>query len=226
MANAGLLTDRGIWRDAYRELMRPRNVAVALVSMILFTVALGIIGPLGTSTLAPLPRFAYWQLCAATTYPVCFALVAVALYLTRHRSLIEIVLAVATAVLIEGVLCTAVMIAADTPVSPRAHAPPEADESAACVPDRDDRGRGVYLLCPLRRLPADQPRPCGTGHGRRRRQAPHRRFRRLAVAACRQHGRRRGSGACGAHKAAVAGSGTVHCLAGAVPRSPVPRGEP
>ena len=69
---------------------------------------------LGTlETLEPLPRFAYWSLSAAVTFPLCYALAAVVLYLTRHRSLIEIVPAVVAAVLLEGMLCAAVLLAAD-----------------------------------------------------------------------------------------------------------------
>ena len=109
-----LTTDRGVWSGAYRELLRPRTVAVAGTSVVLFAVAMTIFGPLGTlAALEPLPRFAYWGLCAGITFPLTYSVAAVALYLTRHRSLIEIVAAVAVAVLFEGVLCTAVVIAAD-----------------------------------------------------------------------------------------------------------------
>lgn len=117
-------TERGVWSDAYRELLRPRTVAVALVSVALFAVAVTIFGPLGTlEALEPLPRFAYWGLCAAITFPLTYSVAAVALYLTRRRSLIEIVPAVAAAVLFEGLLCTAVVLAADMMLIP-ARAPP------------------------------------------------------------------------------------------------------
>ena len=106
-------TRRGLWRDAYRELLRPRTIAVALVSAVLFMVAMTIFGPLGTLTLGPLQRFAYWALCAAVTFPLCYALAAVVLYLTRFRSLIEIVPAVVAAVLLEGLVCAAVIVAGD-----------------------------------------------------------------------------------------------------------------
>ena len=109
-----LATERGLWGDAYRELLKPRTVAVALASVALFAVAMTIFGPLGTlETLEPLPRFAYWSLSAAVTFPLCYALAAVVLYLTRRRSLIEIVPAVVAAVLLEGMLCAAVLLAAD-----------------------------------------------------------------------------------------------------------------
>ena len=119
-----LATERGVWSDAYRELLRPRTVAVALVSVALFAVAVTIFGPLGTlEALEPLPRFAYWGLCAAITFPLTYSVAAVALYLTRRRALIEIVPAVAVAVLFEGLLCTAVVLAADMMLIP-ARAPP------------------------------------------------------------------------------------------------------
>ena len=108
-----LATERGLWGDAYRELLSPRTVAMALTSVALFVVAMTIFGPLGTSTVEPLPRFAYWALCAGLTFPLCYAWAAVVLYLARRRSLIEIVPAVVAAVLFEGLICTAVVLAAD-----------------------------------------------------------------------------------------------------------------
>ena len=121
--SARLATERGLWRDAYRELLSPRTVAMALVSVALFVVAMTIFGPLGTLTVEPLPRFAYWALCAGITFPLCYAWAAVVLYLARRRSLIEIVPAVVAAVLFEGLICTAVVLAADEWFLP-AHAPP------------------------------------------------------------------------------------------------------
>ena len=123
MGKESLATGRGLWRGAYRELLRPRTVAVALASVTLFTVAMTIFGPLGTSTLEPLPRFAYWALCAGITFPLCYAVAAVVLYLTRLASLIEIVPAAAAAVLFEGLVCTAVVLAADSQFLP-ARTPP------------------------------------------------------------------------------------------------------
>ena len=110
--NASLATERGVWRYAYRELLRPRTVAIAVASAVLFTVAMTVFAPLGTSALRPLLRFAYWGLCTVVTFPACYALAAVVLYLGRLRSLMEMVPAIVAAVLIEGLLCTAVMVAA------------------------------------------------------------------------------------------------------------------
>ena len=119
-----LATERGLWSDAYRELLRPRTIAVALVSVVLFAVAMTIFGPLGTlETLKPLPRFAYWGLCAGITFPLTYSVAAVALYLTRHRSLVEIVAAATAAVLFEGLVCTAIVLAAHMLLVP-ANAPP------------------------------------------------------------------------------------------------------
>ena len=119
-----LATERGLWNDAYRELLRPRTVAGALVSVVLFTVAMTIFGPLGTlETLRPLPRSAFWGLCAGITFPLTYSVAAVALYLTRHRSLVEIVAAATAAVLFEGLLCTAIVLSAHMLLVP-ANAPP------------------------------------------------------------------------------------------------------
>lgn len=119
-----LATERGLWSDAYRELLRPRTVAVALVSVVLFTVAMTIFGPLGTlEALRPLSRAAYWGLCAGITFPLTYSVAAVALYLTRHRSLVEIVAVATAAVLFEGLLCTAIVLAAHMLLVP-ASAPP------------------------------------------------------------------------------------------------------
>ena len=119
-----LATERGVWSDAYRELLKPSTVAIALASVVLFVVAMTIFGPLGTlEALAPLHRFGYWALCAVITFPLCYAWAAVALYLTRRRSLFEMTAAAVAAVLFEGLFCTAVMLAADLLFLP-AHAPP------------------------------------------------------------------------------------------------------
>ncbi len=111
---AGWATERGLWRAAYRELLAPRTVAIAIASVALFVVAMTIFGPLGTlETLRPLRRAAYWALCAAVTFPLCYALAAVVLYLTRRGSLVEMLPAVAAAVLFEGLVCTSVVATAD-----------------------------------------------------------------------------------------------------------------
>ncbi|MDE0229341.1 MAG: LytTR family DNA-binding domain-containing protein [Spirochaetaceae bacterium] len=114
-----------LWGDAYRELLRSGSVAIALASVILFVVAMTIFGPLGTlETLRPLPRFAYWAVSAAITFPFCYAVAAVTLYLTRRRSLIGIVPAVAAAVLLEGFICMVVVVSAHLVFIP--HVPPPA----------------------------------------------------------------------------------------------------
>ena len=118
MAKERLATARGLWCDAYGEMLRPRTVAVAVASVILFTVAMTIFGPLGTANLGLLARFSYWALCAGVTFPLCYAVAAVVLYLLRLGSLIEIASAVAAAVLFEGLVCTAVVLAADSQFLP------------------------------------------------------------------------------------------------------------
>ena len=121
---AGWATERALWGDAYRELLRPRSVAVALASVILFVVAMTIFGPLGTlETLGPFPRFAYWALSAVITFPFCYAVAAVTLYLTRRRSLLGIVPAVAAGVLLEGFICMVVVVAAHLVFIPHVHPP-------------------------------------------------------------------------------------------------------
>ena len=107
-----LFSERGVWLTAYREMLTPRTVAVAVASVVLFTVAMTIFAPLGSMTLEPLPRFGYWALCTVITFPLCYAVATVALYLARRRSLVEIVPAVVAAVLFEGILCTAVVVTA------------------------------------------------------------------------------------------------------------------
>ena len=122
--HARLATERGLWGDAYRELLRPRTVAIALASVALFVVAMTIFGPLGTlEALGPPRRLAYWAVCAGITFPLCYAWAAVVLYLARHRSLIEIVPAVVAAVLFEGLLCTASCWRPICCCSPRTHPP-------------------------------------------------------------------------------------------------------
>ncbi len=107
-------TQRGLWRGAYREFLRPRTIAFASAGAGLFVVAMTVFGPLGTSaTLRPLPRLMYWGLSAAVTFPLCYGTAAMVLYLLRARSLVGTVPAVATAVLFEGMACTAVVYTAD-----------------------------------------------------------------------------------------------------------------
>ena len=121
---AGWAIERGLWSNAYRELLRPRSVAVALASVALFVLLMTTIGPLGTmETLRPLLRFAYWGLSAAVTFPLCYAVAAVVLYLTRLGSLVEMVPAVMAAVLFEGLVCMAVVLAADMLFLPPASKP-------------------------------------------------------------------------------------------------------
>jgi len=99
-----------MWGAAYREFLAPRTIAIAIASVALFVVAMTIFGPLGTlETLRPLRRAAYWAVCAAVTFPICYALAAVVLYLTRRGSLLQVLPAAAAAVLFEGVVCTTVV---------------------------------------------------------------------------------------------------------------------
>ena len=108
-------TERGRWRDAYREFLRARTITIAWITIALFVAVMTIFGPLGTSAdLRPLSRFLYWGLSAVVTFPLCYATAAVTLYVTRSRSLVEIVPAVAAAVLFEGMVCTTAVHTADT----------------------------------------------------------------------------------------------------------------
>ena len=110
----GWTTERGLWGAAYREFLAPRTIAIAIASVALFVLAMTIFGPLGTlETLRPLRRAAYWGLCAAVTFPICYALAAVVLYLTRRGSLVQMLPAAAASVLFEGVVCTTVVETAD-----------------------------------------------------------------------------------------------------------------
>ena len=113
-------TERGRWRDAYREFLGARTMTVAWITIALFVAAMTVFGPLGTSAdLRPLPRLLYWGLSAVVTFPLCYATAAVALYVTRSRSLDEIVPAVAAAVLFEGMVCTTAVHTADTLFRPQ-----------------------------------------------------------------------------------------------------------
>lgn len=106
-------------RDSYRSFLSLASATVCAVAVGLLVGAMTVLGPLGTgASFGPLERFLYWSLLAAVAVPLSYAVTAMALYLTRSRSLLEIVAMLAAAVLFEGALCTALVVAADQAFRP------------------------------------------------------------------------------------------------------------
>ena len=78
--------------------------------VVLFTFA----GPLGTAGLAPLPRLAYWSICVAAGWPICYFKNVVPLYLLRFRAPRAILAAQVATSLVTAMPCAAIVHTAAT----------------------------------------------------------------------------------------------------------------
>ncbi len=110
---------RGLWVDAYREFLRPRTILVQSVVVVLFVVALTILGPLGTSdTMPALRRLQYFGAPAVVMFPLCYGMAASVLYFTRSASMLTIIPSIAASTLVQGLGCTAAVHTMDSVLRP------------------------------------------------------------------------------------------------------------
>ena len=94
---------------AYRELLSPSLVRLALTTTALVVVVFALIGPVGSYFTLTLPqRLAYCALCGFVGWPVGYSMSVVTLYFTRSRRPLQVAAAVAAAMLIAAVPCAAV----------------------------------------------------------------------------------------------------------------------
>lgn len=97
-------------RSAYRGFLSRRTsvltAAVCVVIVVAFTVG-GSPAP-GAVGIPPLLRLAYYALCAGIGSAVCYSSIVAALYLTRNRTPLHNTVAIAGAMLVAAVPCTAI----------------------------------------------------------------------------------------------------------------------
>ncbi len=94
---------------AYREMLSLGMFWITLATVGVIVVIFVVIGPIGSyDSLTPLQRLTNCLLCACFSWSTCYSMHVVTLYLTRFRSSLEATAAVAVAMLVAAVPCTAV----------------------------------------------------------------------------------------------------------------------
>ena len=95
--------------SAYREMLEAPVMAVSLGTVVGVTLIYSISGPLGIEdTLAVGQRLLYLGFCAFICWPVCHSLSATILYVMRHRTLYQILLAAVAGAAFMAIPCSAV----------------------------------------------------------------------------------------------------------------------
>ena len=109
----------GILQFAYREMLSPHMVKVALATTGSIVGVFVLLGPMGTiDTLTPLQRLMYGTLYALLGWPVFYALSVMTLYFRRHRSPRDLSLSLTIAALFAAMPCSAMVCALETLVHP------------------------------------------------------------------------------------------------------------
>ena len=99
---------RGMQR-AYREMLTPRMLRIALITGGLALAAFVIVGPVGTyDTLTPLQRLATAVVCGALIWPMYYSLSVVTLYFLRFGSPLQTALALAAVMLVAAAPAAAI----------------------------------------------------------------------------------------------------------------------
>ena len=94
---------------AYREMLTPGMVRLALTTGALAIAAFTIIGPVGTyDTLTPLQRLVSAVVCGALIWPMCYSLSVVTVYFLRFRSALQTALALAAVMLVAAAPAAAI----------------------------------------------------------------------------------------------------------------------
>ena len=97
-------------RYAYREMLTPRMIRVALAALTAVVAVFTIIGPINTyETLSPFRRLEYWSLWYFVAWPVCFLVAVVTLYWLRNSTPRTASLGLAGATLIAAVPATGIV---------------------------------------------------------------------------------------------------------------------
>ena len=97
-------------RYAYREMLTPRTIRVALAALTAVVAVFTIIGPISTyETLSPIRRLEYWSLWYFVAWPVCFLVAVVTLYWLRNSTPRTASLGLAGATLIAAVPATGIV---------------------------------------------------------------------------------------------------------------------
>ena len=97
-------------RYAYREMLTPRMIRVALAALTAVVAVFTIIGPISTyETLSPFRRLEYWSLWYFVAWPVCFLVAVVTLYWLRNSTPRTASLGLAGATLIAAVPATGIV---------------------------------------------------------------------------------------------------------------------
>jgi len=100
----------GVLEQAYREMLSPRMIGVALTVLVGVIAMFTVIGPVSTlETLAAHRRLAYFALCVCLSSPICYSKSVLTLYFMRSRSSRTITLALVGATLAAAVPVTGIV---------------------------------------------------------------------------------------------------------------------
>ena len=102
-------------QSAYQESLNPQMIVVMLIPVILTSGYCALVGPIVTDySLTSFERLGYCALYACASWPICYSLNVVTLYLLRFRALHEIVLSVLIVALFAALVSTSVVHLVET----------------------------------------------------------------------------------------------------------------
>lgn len=100
--------------SAYREMLTPSVVVLALATVAGFVVLYALIGAAGTDAVLDWPqRLAFWGVAAVVCFPVCYSKSVLALYMAGSRPFPQILLAVSVTTAISALPATALVYTLD-----------------------------------------------------------------------------------------------------------------
>ncbi len=100
--------------SAYREMLTPGVVVLALATVAGFVVLYALIGAAGTDAVLDWPhRLAFWGVAAVVCFPVCYSKSVLALYMAGSRPFPQILLAVSVTTAISALPATALVYTLD-----------------------------------------------------------------------------------------------------------------
>lgn len=110
------IVDRNLrtWQSAYREMLAPGILALAIAIVAVFVVLYTVIGAAGThATVAWPQRLAFWGIAAVVCFPVCYSKSVLALYLAGSRPFPQVLLALSATTVISALPATALVYTLD-----------------------------------------------------------------------------------------------------------------